>query len=970
MQNDEPPAEVAAQSAALPEDTPPGGDGGTAPSRPATRRRSASQAPKRRTKAAQAAPPEPSHTPSEETSQSGAIADEGSRDTAPSAPAAEPGAPSRRRAARRTPKPHPPTAAEEAAEPEPGGLAPAAEEAPAQEPPSQTLPDGYGAPVAVGADTESRSIPTEEEASRPAKRVRRTTSAKAADGAGCRLVTRRGLIELHIAGLARAPIFFFGNTDGAKESRRVASQVRRAAQAGVHLFSTLVELPCPLPPDDTVYDELDARLAVFFEADPEAYMLPRLVFVPAPGWRRQYPDEVIHYADGTTGDPSLASDRFWLEAEHALRGIVEHLEHTPHRDRIIGFHLERGEWFHPVDTGFDLSFANREAFREWLRAKYKNSVVALRAAWFDGEVQFHTAEIPPLPKALTGLNILWAPRRERRMIDFLEYTSDITAQRIISLAKAAKEASANRALVSVCYGYTFEFDHTFSGHLALEKILDCPAIDIVAGPPSYRDRQIGGAASFPGPVDAAAIHGKLWVSEEDIKTHLAPQNGALDDFNPRLPASSATHHAQLRSMGKALAHQTGVLWMDLWGEGWLDAADIWDGIGAFHSRYSDLLKHRKAKSPEVAVLVSERSLMHVRRDASFLRRLLAQQRDLFQKLGASVGFYLQSDVVHRAFPTDARLYVFLNPYRITPEQRQAVKEKLQNGGKTLVWLYAIGVCEDRGQPEESANDLVGMALRPQSWGSPVGSLLVQPHHPITEGIRTRELGVQERITPSFFVDEEDPSITVLYEYAQTGLPSVAVRDLGTWKSVFCGEPTLSLDLLEGLCRYAGVHRYLQTNEDYVWAGHGWVTVHSPRNAVRSLWVPDGLGLYDVTNKMLVAEALKEYKMAVHAGCTRIFYVGTIEEMRRLSLPGIPRMRPRRARPLEVQDVVIEAGLRPEASAPADANPEAPAVPPEEAQPDTKKRRRRRRGGRGRSRKHQEVPQGAAPDAEPGPQPAA
>lgn len=950
MHIDEPPAEAAAQSAAPLEDPAPGSDTVTAEPEPATRRRSASRPSRRRSRPAQPSEPVAAEAPPEAVTSPGELA-------------VEVPPPVRRPGRRRTQKPAPPPPAE----------------------PSDTfpLPDASdGEPVSIpasevlGAAMEQEPAPEEaqppsepagqpevqEEAPRPSRTTRRRSAAKASE-TGCRLVTRRGLAELHVAGTPHAPVFFFGNTGGAKEAKRVASEVRRAARAGVHLFSTLVELPCPLPPDDTVYDELDARIAVFFEADPEAYILPRLVFVPAPGWRKQYPDDVIRYADGTTGDLSLASDRFWMEAEHALRGIIEHLERTPHRDRIIGFHLERGEWFHPADTGFDLSFANREAFREWLRAKYKNSVVALRAAWFDGEVQFHTAEIPSLPKAEPSLNMLWAPRRERRMIDFLEYTSDITARRLISLATAAKEASGNRALVSVCYGYTFEFDHTFSGHLALEKVLDCPAIDIISGPPSYRDRRIGGAASFPAPVDSAAVHGKLWISEEDIKTHLAPENGAPDDFNPRLPASSATHHAQMRSMGKALAHQVGLAWMDLWGEGWLDASDIWEDIGIYHSHYAGFLKHRKARSPEVAVLLSERSLLHIRRDASFLRRLLSHHRDIFQRLGASVGFYLQSDVTHRGFPTDPKLYVFLNPYRVTAEQRQAIKEKLQNGGKTLVWLYAVGVCEDRGQPEESANDLVGMALRQQSWGSPMGSQLVEPHHPITERIRARELGTRERANPSFFVDEEDPGITILYEYAHTGLPSVAVRDLGTWRSVFCGEPILSMDLAEGLCRYAGVHRYLETNEDYVWAGHGWITIHSPGSGVRSLLVPEGQGLYDVTNSVLVAEALREYRMAVRAGTTRIFYSGTMDEMRRLNLPGIPRTRSRRSQPPEVQAVVIEAGLEPEAIAPQVPAGEG-ASPAEESQPDVKKRRRRRRGGRGRSRKRQETPEGSAPAAEP------
>ena len=70
-------------------------------------------------------------------------------------------------------------------------------------------------------------------------------------------------------------------------------------------------------------------------------------------------------------------------------------------------------------------------------------------------------------------------------------------------------------------------------------------------------------------------------------------------------------------------------------------------------------------------------------------------RDTLQRAGISYGTYLQSDLLTANFPTDAKLYLFLTPYRLTTEQRAAIKEKLQNGNKTLAWLYAPGACEAR-----------------------------------------------------------------------------------------------------------------------------------------------------------------------------------------------------------------------------------------------------------------------------------
>src|SRR5207237_8509309 len=132
------------------------------------------------------------------------------------------------------------------------------------------------------------------------------------------------------------------------------------------------------------------------------------------------------------------------------------------------------------------------------------------------------AEMPTPPVNPRPDRMFYEARRERRWIDFLEYTSDITAERLIALSKVVKQETANRALVSVCYGYTFEFEHTFSGHLALGKVLSAPTIDILSGPPSYKDRQPGQAGSFLSPVDACRLYGKLWLSGDVTKTYLSP----------------------------------------------------------------------------------------------------------------------------------------------------------------------------------------------------------------------------------------------------------------------------------------------------------------------------------------------------------------------------------------------------------------------------------------------------------------
>jgi hypothetical protein len=832
------------------------------------------------------------------------------------------------------------------------------------------------------ADTRSRS-----------RRGRRTRAERGAASAvdqnvptgpqvpprGAYVVMHNGRPSLYIAGKRTVPMLFFGSMEDEKQARRTESQIQRAAKAGVHLHSTLIELICPIPPDDSVYEQVDQRLQAILKADSQAYLLPRFVFVPGDQWLTQYPNEMTVTTDGVGHDPSIASERFWFDAETALRLVIEHIRKSSYGERVVGYHLEKGEWFHPVDGGYDRSYANREGWRDWLRAKYHNSEVALRAAWFDSAAHFYTAEIPPMATGERREIAFFEPRKERRWIDFLEYTSDITATRLLSLAKAVKEATDGTCLVSMCYGYTWEFGHTFSGHLALQRILESPHVDLLCGPPTYRDRRPGGSGFFPSPVDSAALHGKYWFSEDDTKTHLA-NSGDLDDFNPRVDSAQGTETVHHRAMGLSLVHQTGIGWMDLWGEGWLDAQDIWNRIESFNLRYARQAD-RAATSPEVVVMVDERSLVHLQKNGGFVRRLLADQRDMLLRSGASIGFYLQSDVTAETFPTDARLYLFINPYRITAEQRAAVQDKLLSGGKTLVWMYAAGVCDDNGIPEESANDLIGMTVRQQSWNSEVGSRVIDTRHPITSDMRDKLVGPKERLNPSYFVDEPDGQVQVLAEYVGTGLPSIAVRETSAFRSVFVGEPTLTPDLLRGLLKAAKCHAFTRGGDEYVFARNGWLVVSALRDGTRTVTPPAGCALYDVTEGRLLSEDGTEARVYMRGRSTRLFFYGKLEEMQALGLPGADpgKVRPSEPAPEETpQPSEPETVTHPTAAAAGAEQAEPEVIWPEDdeplggaeaedgaeetdgdesgedadtsADPDAVRRRRRRRGGRGRGRR--------------------
>lgn len=696
---------------------------------------------------------------------------------------------------------------------------------------------------------------------------------------GVRLGIRQGHPEIIIDGEPVVPLFFFGNIDSAASERRVCEQIRQAASAGVHLHALLLELPVSVPMVSYSVNEALRLLHLVRQYDPQGYVMFRVVFSPPPDWQKLYPEAMTTYADGSTGEPSFASDRYWQEAEAALTLLVRQLEITEQSRYILGYHLDCREWFYEYQRGYDYSPAAQEAFRQWLRARYKNDVVALRAAWHDGSVTFTSASVPTYRGDAACVTVLYEYRRGQRYVDYLRFASETIARRIVALSRTVKKNCENRRLVAVSYGYILDFPVPHSGHLALSEVLSAQSIDLICAPVSYRDRRPAQPGSVPVPVASVRLHDKLFVLEDDTKPHTA-HTDTPDDYNPRCPDAESTRHVRLRNTMTALVHHAGISWMDLWGEGWVSDSEVWQQAQKLSTLYLAHIRQRLPEAPEVAVIVDERSLTRIQSPRALLEPLLIQQQEVLARAGIHYGIYLQSDLVRKAFP-EAKMYLFLNPIQVDAEVREAIRDRFQRDGKTLVWLYAVALYDEDGYTPDGPRDVAGIAIKAQPWNSETGSIISNDRHPITERLRNRQVGVRERVNPSFYVLDE--KAVVLGEYIQTGLPSIAVKDMGTWRSVFIGERQLSVDLVRGLCRYAGVHVWSQSS-DVVRVAPPFLAVHSVGDGVVHLQFPQRQTVYDLTEGRLLAEDAGNLRLNMRMGQSGLYAVGRYEQLVALDIP--------------------------------------------------------------------------------------
>ncbi len=693
------------------------------------------------------------------------------------------------------------------------------------------------------------------------------------------IVLRAGIPTLVRNHRVYPPIMFFGSPSDERRAATVLDELRMAGDAGVHLHSYLVDLEVDSAATDAAVQFAAYILAKSVEIDPESQVVFRVAFLPPRNWEDKYTKGRYRAADGSTPEPSVCDEEFWGTAANCLEIFVKKLRMLDLNYHILGVHLERGEWFMTEGQGYDTSRAAQDAFRNWTRTRYLNDEVTLRASWFDGTVSFDNIQIPEFqPEGAEGEKFVRSSRKQRRYVDYHLFLSDATVHRISELAYVAKAASDGYFLVGACYGYTFEWSHPSNSHLGLGKLLRCQEIDFIAGPPSYRNREPGGTAPFPGPIDSFALNGKLYISEEDYKTSLSSGHEP-DDFNPALKTPQALESVHWRGAGAALAHASGLAWMDQWGNGWLKTASVWERAAKLREVLTDRME-APLGDPEVAVFIDERALAYLV-DPNAFTLLVQNVRESVLRAGVSAAFYLLSDLAHREKFPESKLYLFVNAWDIRPELRAAIKSRLQREGKVLFWLYAAGLFDAGRDSLERAREVTGIALKPQPYYSKAGTTILNRRHPLSEAFPDRSLIGGTKLEPSYFAIPENA--TVLGEYSQTGLPSFVVKEFKEgpaethWTSVFLGEPLVNPALIRALAQMAGAHVW-NFHEDVVHVRAPFCTVHCSGAGPRTITLPSKYSAYNLLTSQWTSVDSSNLRFTAVDGSTHVFLVGPKEDL--------------------------------------------------------------------------------------------
>lgn len=360
------------------------------------------------------------------------------------------------------------------------------------------------------------------------------------------------------------------------------------------------------------FSRFDRDMEQLLQACPNAWVFPRINVSVPKRWEEAHPRELNHTGAPRNPDSKpracFSSDAWAQEVKEELECFIRHVESMPWREQIIGYQIAGGnteEWF-PFDTQGSIGLRSDEKFAAHCQKA-----------------------------GLTGTRG-----------EYMSFLSEVVADRLCEFAAYTKELTGHRYVVGCFYGYTFSCPNIESNHHALGKVLRCPDIDFLCSPVSYDyARKPGIDHVYMLPIDSVKLHGKLYFSENDTRTHLSQPINDLPWYNSPVWFGPETESQTLDILkmhfARVLLHGHAGWWFDMWG-GWFQTP----GYMTFMQKALELIRE-SAQLPmssiaQVAVFADEKA--YCKADNAPLSRNICKTLHTLGAAGTPYDVYLAEDL--------------------------------------------------------------------------------------------------------------------------------------------------------------------------------------------------------------------------------------------------------------------------------------------------------------------------------------
>jgi hypothetical protein len=364
------------------------------------------------------------------------------------------------------------------------------------------------------------------------------------------------------------------------------------------------------------------------------------------------------------------------------------------------------------------------------------------------------------------------------------------------------------------------------------------------------------------------LHSTFGLSEEDFRSWKSHPSTPESNYHVARVETAAESNAMIRrDNGRALAYGQGNWWYDMSG-GWFNDPSIMEAVQESVDAYKLDLKDDNFPRADVAVFTDEASIDYINPQSAPNIRYAALGNQVVEMNSSGVPFhlYLQSDISNPKLP-DYKMYVFLDAYHLTADDWNAI-QKLRRNGKTICFIHAPGVESQKllGVKNAAAaiekitgitvadNGEARSGLEPDAKSTfKGGDLISYANIPL----------------PTFTVD--DAKAQVVADYVFNHKPAVAMRDFGSWKSVYFGGVGIDAFFFNALARQAGAWVAAPAG-NAVYANQHFLTIHAMYPGEKTVQLLQPSKVTDLADGKVLSSKTQTLNLNMQRGETRWFYL--------------------------------------------------------------------------------------------------
>lgn len=647
------------------------------------------------------------------------------------------------------------------------------------------------------------------------------------------------------------------------------------------------------------YPDVEKVLWRMLRANPNAKIILWLGINNYPAWAEENPDELVRNNEGkllvmehhfkryegkTLSKlpqrdqyvPSFFSEKYRTDLNEALTELVKTVEASIPGKAVVGYLLGGGVDYqlysvNPPDNiiqgnssmVWDYSRPAVIAWRKWLQKKYNDNSAQISAAWGIPVNSF--AEIEPPPEMFPGKSRFLSLPDEQKIYDWKRFIAGGRAEFIGALAKALKSASAKDIIVGAAAGDSGARRDLTSSY----QLITNPDIDFFFHQPTYGKRLPPSAGGINSLLDTFGVNQKIFLTDMDHRTWLVKPYGATNlstgvSYNSttvgRADNIEVLDSMWVRELTRLGFTGNGAIMRREKPWDFEDPAIIRELNKLLHLQ-KDINPQHPANPPEdMVVIYDEDSVDYANKALSELHHgWSAGGWEMFNRSGVPWRGYYAGDLRNGKVP-EGKIYFLVNILNFDEKLCKSI-EKLKKDNAVLVFMQATGYANIANM--EEVNQATGIKL-----GSVAAVESSPVNLPVEEGKhqQLRQLRIDEDAQGGICVMDKQ---ALAYKKYTNGKVAVALKDFGTYKTIFVGAYYLSPANINMLANFANVWS-ISPPENVVATNGEYLMIHPIANDNICITLKTSASLEQFPDGKITSDENIIHNLALRKGSTYIF----------------------------------------------------------------------------------------------------